>query len=57
MTKLMYESKYGKYLFEIPYEDLTIDEFFSQLIEPMLLAVGYSQVSINEYLDRDPIGS
>jgi len=50
MTQLTLTNENGTYTVSIPDEDLTLDVIFDRLLEPVLRAAGYSQVSIDGLL-------
>lgn len=52
-TTLTLENQYGKYTIEVNKTDLSIDQLFEELIDPMLHAMGYAQETIDEYLGRE----
>ena len=38
---------------EHPMDDMTLTDFMDTMVVPMLLSMGYSQVSINSVIDTD----
>ena len=50
-TTLTLENGYGKYTVEIPEMDLSIASMFDLLVIPVLLASGYAEGSIENYLN------
>lgn len=53
MTKLTLKNRYGRYQIELDREDLTFDELFEELVRPLMLAAGYTEHTIDEYLGAD----
>ena len=53
MSKITLENQYGEYSVSTKKEDLHIAEMFDDLVIPVLLAAGYHQGSIDEYLNPD----
>ena len=45
------ETKYGKVSVAVNKTDMNIIDLFKQVIEPLLLAAGYSQETISSYFD------
>ncbi len=50
MTTITLQSRYGSISITIDRDDMNIMEVFEDLITPALLASGYSQETINDYL-------
>lgn len=53
MTRITLKDENGTYLVESTQDFITIDDMFEQLIEPVLLAAGYSQELIDGYFRGD----
>ena len=49
-TEITLRNKYGEYTIRVPQGDLLISEMFDDLIMPALLAAGYHQESIDNWL-------
>lgn len=49
-TSITLKNCYGEYSISVPETDLTIVELFEGLINPILLAAGYAQSTIDDYL-------
>ena len=52
-TKITLKNEYGVYSIEVKKEDMNIDEMFSDLIVPVLVASGYSQETVDRYLGEE----
>ena len=50
-TRITLTTCYGEFSVSTNRDDLDLADTFAKLIEPMLLAAGYSQESIDAYLD------
>lgn len=53
MTRITLKDENGTYLVESAQDFITIDDVFEQLVEPLLLAAGYSQELIDSYFRSD----
>ena len=51
MRKITLEDEYGTYSVETTQDPVTIDQIFEGLIIPVLLAAGFGEGTINDYLD------
>ena len=51
MKKITLEDEYGVYAIETTQCPVTIDQIFDTLIIPALLAAGFGEGTINDYLD------
>ena len=51
MRKITLEDEHGTYSIETVDEPVTIDQIFETLIIPALLAAGFGEGTINDYLD------
>lgn len=49
-TNMSFENSYGHYAVSLPKDDLPLDEIIDSLVRPLLLAAGYHEESINNYI-------
>lgn len=54
-TAITLENENGQYRIKIPKTALNISDMFEDLIEPLLVAAGFSQDTIDDYLIRPDI--
>ena len=52
MTSITLYNQYGDYTISLNEDDLNMDDMFSELIKPLLLAAGYQPENIDEYLSQ-----
>lgn len=52
-TKITLENADGTYSVESRRDELTVDDLLFLVVEPVLLAAGYAQESIDKALDRE----
>ena len=52
MTKISLETEYGIASIEVRENCISIDQMFNSLIEPVLVASGYSQKQVDDYFER-----
>lgn len=52
MTKITVENCYGKYSVESDKDDMNMQEMLELLVRPALRCVGYSDKTIDEYLNE-----
>lgn len=52
-TRLEIANPYGTVAIEIPETDQTLSVFIQDFIRPALLAMGYSEVLVDQYFQRD----
>ena len=51
-TKMIYECWHGKYSVEVPGQEMTLEDLMTTVVEPLLLAAGYHQKTIDSYWGR-----
>ena len=49
MTRITLENEHGKYIVEIKKESITLESVMDDLIQPVLLAAGYHESTIENY--------
>jgi hypothetical protein len=50
---MSYECEYGQYVISVPGMEMPLSEVMERLVEPLLLAAGYHQKTIDRYFGRD----
>jgi hypothetical protein len=51
MTKITFETQYGKYIVEVNKDDMHIESIMTELIIPVLIASGFHPDTISEYIN------
>jgi len=52
MTSITIETSYSKITIEVDKEDMTMGELISDIIRPAILAIGYSEQTVNEWIEE-----
>jgi len=52
MTEITFKNENGEYTIRVPQEGMTLNSVFEYIIEPVLLAAGYSKELIDEYISE-----
>lgn len=50
MTRITLETRYGRYVVEVPDDDLDISRVLDALIKPVLLAAGFVESTVDKAL-------
>jgi hypothetical protein len=51
MTRITLETSYGRFTVEVPDDGLDMGRMLRDLVKPVLLAAGYAEATVKEYVD------